>query len=142
MLVAYLCGRRPAATSHNVLLVGAVLREIVVDCINPHRVADFWSAVLEWDVHEDADVLWMSETGEPFPGLFLVFVQVPENKTAKNRLHLDVSLVGCTRDEEVDRLTTLGAMRVDIGQGEQGWVVLADPEGNEFCVLGRSADAS
>jgi hypothetical protein len=53
----------------------------------------------------------------------------------KNRLHLDVSPIDRTRDEEVDRLVALGASHVDIGQGEQRWVVLADPEGNEFCVL-------
>lgn len=57
-----------------------------------------------------------------------------------NRIHLDVSHVSCDRDEEVARLEALGAMRVDVGQGEQQWVVLADPEGNEFCVLGRRAD--
>ena len=58
----------------------------------------------------------------------------------KNRIHLDVSPVGCDRDEEVARLEGLGAKRVDVGQGDQPWVVLADPEGNEFCVLGRRAD--
>ena len=70
------------------------------------------------------------------PGL--LFVRVPEEKTVKNRLHFDFR--PDDRDREVDRLLALGAERVDIGQGEQTWVVLADPEGNEFCVLGsRSA---
>jgi hypothetical protein len=82
----------------------------------------------------------MSESGDPFPGVLIVFVRVREAKQVKNRLHLDVSPVGCDRDEEVARLEALGATPVDIGQGEQGWVVLADPEGNEFCVLGRRAD--
>jgi hypothetical protein len=82
----------------------------------------------------------MSESGAPFPDLLLVFVPVSETKTVKNRVHLDVSPVGCDRDEEVTRLEALGATRIDIGQGDQGWVVLADPEGNEFCVLGRRAD--
>jgi hypothetical protein len=122
--------------------MGAALREVSFDCNNPGQVAAFWSAVLGWDVHEDGEVLWMSQSGAPFPDLLLVFALVSEKKTTKNRLHLDVSPVGCSRDEEVARLETLGATRVDLGQGEQGWVVLADPEGNEFCVLGRRADAS
>jgi hypothetical protein len=61
----------------------------------------------------------------------LVFVRVPEDKAVKNRVHLDVSPVDQGRDEEVDRLLALGARHVDIGQGEQSWVVLADPEAND-----------
>jgi len=82
----------------------------------------------------------MSESGD-WRDLCLVFVQVPEGKSAKNRIHLDVSPVGCDRDDEVARLVTLGARPVDVGQADAPWVVLADPEGNEFCVLGRRADA-
>jgi hypothetical protein len=70
-----------------------------------------------------------------------VFVDVPEKKSVKNRVHLDVSPIGCDRDEEVERLIGFGATRADVGQGEQPWVVLADREGNEFCVLGRRVDA-
>ena len=62
-------------------------------------------------------------------------VAVPEGKTVKNRLHIDVSPIDSSQDEEVERLLALGARRVDIGQGDVGWVVLSDPEGNEFCVL-------
>jgi hypothetical protein len=113
--------------------MGAVLREIVIDCNDARLVADFWSQVLGWE-------LWMSATGAPFPDLLLVFGTVPEEKTVKDRIHLDVSPVGCDRDEEVERLLALGATHVDVGQGDQPWVVLADPEGNEFCVLGRRAD--
>ncbi len=120
--------------------MGAVLREIVIDCNDARLVAEFWGKVLGWDVHEHGEEFWMSESGEPFPGLCLVFGQVPEAKTVKNRIHIDVSPVGCDRDEEVARLEALGAKRADIGQGEQPWVVLQDPEGNEFCVLGRRAD--
>jgi hypothetical protein len=65
------------------------------------------------------------------PGL--LFVNVPEPKTVKNRLHLDFRPED--RDGEVERLLALGAVRADIGQGDQSWVVLADPEGNEFCIL-------
>ena len=120
--------------------MGAVLREVIIDCNDPRRVADFWGSVLGWDVQAAEDTYWMSQSGAPFPDLLLVFVPVPEVKSVKNRLHLDVSPVGCDRDEEVARLESLGATHVDVGQGEQGWVVLADPEGNEFCVLGRRAD--
>jgi hypothetical protein len=120
--------------------MGAVLREIIIDCNDTRKVAAFWSGVLGWKVQEQDEVLWMSESGAPFPDLLLVFVPVDDKKSAKNRIHLDVSPVGCDRDEEVDRLLALGATRVDVGQGEVPWVVLADVEGNEFCVLGRRAD--
>jgi hypothetical protein len=124
------------------LSMGAVLREVVIDCNDPRLVAEFWGQALGWEVHEsDDDFLWMSPSGEPFPDVPLVFLRVLEKKRSKNRLHLDLSPVGCDRDEEVARLVALGAQPVDIGQGEQRWVVLADPEGNEFCVLGRRADA-
>ena|SRR5947209_2370229 len=123
--------------------MGAVLREIIVDCNDTRKVADFWGAVLGWEVQETGGgAYWISQSGQPFPDLLLVFVPVPEKKTAKNRIHIDVSPVGCERDEEVDRILGLGATRADVGQGEQRWVVLADPEGNEFCVLGRRADLS
>ncbi len=120
--------------------MGAVLREVVIDCVEPRRVAEFWGDVLGWEVQQNEGVLWMSESGAPFPDLLVVFAPVSERKTGKNRVHLDVSPVGCERDVEVARLEALGASRVDVGQGEQPWVVLADPEGNEFCVLGRRAD--
>ena len=122
--------------------MGAVLREVIIDCNEPRRVADFWAAALGWTAQEDEDIIWMSASGAPFPDLLLVFVPVPERKSVKNRIHLDVSPVGCDRDEEVARLEGLGARRVDVGQGEERWVVLADPEGNEFCVLGRRADVT
>ena len=121
--------------------MGAQLREICIDCNDTARVADFWSKVLGWKVQTSQDdFVWMSESGEPFPGLVLVFAPVPEKKSVKNRIHIDVSPIGCDRDEEVERLLGFGATRVDVGQGEVPWVVLADPEGNEFCVLGRRAD--
>jgi hypothetical protein len=121
--------------------MGAVLREIVIDCSDTRRVADFWGQVLGWNVQEEGDVYWMSASGQPFPDMLLVFVPVPETKTVKDRIHLDVSPIGCDQDDEVERLIGLGASRVDIGQGDAPWVVLADPEGNEFCVLRRRVDA-
>jgi predicted enzyme related to lactoylglutathione lyase len=119
----------------------SVLNEIVIDCADAQRVADFWSAVLGWRVQREEDYLWMSESGDPSDGgLSLVFAPVPEPKTVKNRVHIDVSPRGCDQAEEVSRLIALGARHVDVGQGEVSWVVLADPEGNEFCVLRRRVD--
>jgi hypothetical protein len=70
----------------------------------------------------------------------LAFAHVPEGKTVKNRLHLDINPTDRDQDGEVARLLELGAPHADVGQGTQSWVVLADPEGNEFCVLaGRRA---
>jgi len=71
----------------------------------------------------------------------LLVIEVPEQKTVKNRVHLDVNPVGADQEEELQRLLALGARPVDIGQGETTWVVLADPEGNEFCLLRRRLDA-
>ncbi|MCZ4513160.1 VOC family protein, partial [Streptomyces sp. ActVer] len=66
----------------------------------------------------------------------LVFIQVPEGKTVKNRLHLDVSPIDGSTQDEVSRLLGPGATKTDVGQGPgRNWVVMADPEGNEFCVL-------
>nr|WP_235614657.1 VOC family protein [Streptomyces ambofaciens] len=66
----------------------------------------------------------------------LVFIRVPEVKAVKNRLHLDVSPIDRSTENEVSRLLGLGATRADVGQGaDRNWVVMADPEGNEFCVL-------
>ena len=70
----------------------------------------------------------------PVPPM-LTFAHVPEGKTVKNRLHLDVNPTDREQDEGVRRLLDLGARHADVGQGDESWVVLADPEGNEFCVL-------
>jgi predicted enzyme related to lactoylglutathione lyase len=120
----------------------SVINEIVVDCADPERVAEFWGAALGWDVQREGEYFWMSASGEPGDGgLILVFVPVPEPKTVKNRVHIDVSPRGCDQPEEVERLLGLGARHVDVGQGDDvPWVVLADPEGNEFCVLRRRVD--
>ena len=118
----------------------SVLHEIVIDCADAERVAAFWGEVLGWDVQSEGDYKWMSESGEPADGLILVFQPVPEPKAVKNRIHIDVNPRGCDQAEEVERLLGLGASHVDIGQGDVPWVVLADPEGNEFCVLRRRID--
>jgi uncharacterized protein (TIGR03086 family) len=122
--------------------MGSVLGEIVVDCTDPERVAGFWAEALGWRPQRASGHLWMSASGDPADGgLRLVFVPVPEPKTVKNRVHVDLDPVGCEQPEEVERLLALGASRVDVGQGDVPWVVLADPEGNEFCVLRRRVEA-
>ncbi|CAL9578782.1 hypothetical protein SUDANB58_04992 [Streptomyces sp. enrichment culture] len=130
--------------------------ELVVDCRDPERLAAFWCAVLGFEVIDRSE--GKVEIGSWVPTVeevrarqmppTLVFVRVPEGKTAKNRLHLDVSPVDGSTDDEVARLLGLGAATVDVGQGPgRSWVVMADPEGNEFDVLrtlappGRTAGA-
>ncbi|MEV0335166.1 VOC family protein [Nocardia sp. NPDC050717] len=118
--------------------------ELAIDCADPRGLARFWCAVLGYEV-QDVDGDEYVSIGSPLvpegkkrPGPVpptLSFIRVPEGKTVKNRLHIDVNPTDVDQDAEVERLLGLGARRADIGQGEQTWVVLADPEGNEFCVL-------
>ncbi|MDQ1569322.1 MAG: hypothetical protein QOF96_4202 [Actinomycetota bacterium] len=106
---------------------------VVVDAANPALMARFWAAVLDYQiVFEQPDEVVIARDRETYPGI--IFVPVPEPKTAKNRLHIDLN--PDNQDAEVARLLALGAKRVDVGQSDVvTWVVLADPEGNEFCVL-------
>ena len=122
--------------------MGSVFRELVIDCEDPLGLARFWADVLGWPVRQDDDgEVWLSSTGEETaPEPLLVFVPVPEAKAVKNRIHIDVSPVGCDQAEELERLLGLGARQVDVGQGDVNWIVLADPEGNEFCLLRRRRD--
>jgi predicted enzyme related to lactoylglutathione lyase len=106
--------------------------QVVVDAADPVELGRWWAAALEWVVvNDDPEEFEIRPTPDQMPGL--LFARVPEPKTIKNRLHLDFR--PDDRDAAVDRLLELGAARADIGQGEQSWVVLRDPEGNEFCVL-------
>ncbi|MCQ9134256.1 MULTISPECIES: VOC family protein [Streptomyces] len=106
--------------------------QTVVDAADPVALGRWWAAALGWVVVGDApDEYEIRPRRDRLPGL--VFVPVPEGKTVKNRLHLDFR--PDDQRAEVDRLLSLGARRTDVGQGERPWVVLADPEGNEFCVL-------
>ena len=108
--------------------------QVAIDCADPPRLAEFWAAVLGYDITEsDASVTSLEPPDRSGPGID--FIKVPEPKTAKNRLHLDLSPRDRDQPEEVERIVNLGARRIDIGQGSVSWVVLADPEGNEFCVL-------
>jgi len=109
--------------------------ELVIDAAEPRQIAQFWAAVLGYRVTDDSndnDVELQAPDGSP-PSL--LFTRVPEGKSVKNRLHIDVNPSGQDQQAELQRLIELGARHVDIGQGEQTWFVLADPEGNEFCLL-------
>ncbi|RPF26540.1 VOC family protein [Georgenia muralis] len=110
---------------------------IAVDAHDPSLVARFWAAALGWEVVESSpEIVSIAPAGG---GAGIDVIAVPEPKTVKNRLHLDLRADGTTRAAEVQRLLALGARRADVGQGpDVSWVVLADPEGNEFCVLSRS----
>jgi hypothetical protein len=110
--------------------------QVIVDSADPESQGRWWAAALGWAiVNDDPAEFEIRPEPERTPGI--LFVHVPEPKTLKNRLHLDFR--PDDRDREVDRLLSLGALRADIGQGEQSWVVLRDPEGNEFCVLSSRA---
>ncbi len=118
--------------------------ELAIDCTDPHGLARFWCSVLGYEVQDEEDGLVtigspVVPEGKHHPGPVppaLTFARVPEGKTVKNRLHLDVNPTGTDQDSEVRRLLDLGARHADVGQtGKESWVTLADPEGNEFCVL-------
>ncbi len=111
---------------------------LAIDAVQPRVVADFWCAVLGWQVVEESED-GVSIAAADGGGPTIDVLQVPEPKTVKNRLHLDLRADGMPTQAELERLLALGARRVDIGQGpDVSWVVLADPEGNEFCLLSRS----
>ena len=111
---------------------------ITVDSHDPRRLAEFWSKALGYRIYEDEDEDDENEVSivpDPPQGARITFYRVADAKTVKNRLHFDLRPPG-DQAAEVARLKELGATEVDIGQGDDvTWTVLADPEGNEFCVL-------
>jgi predicted enzyme related to lactoylglutathione lyase len=116
------------------------LVHMVIDAADPSRLARFWAAALGWKVAADEDGVanvWPHGFRYPDPtALPLVLLSVPEAKTEKNRIHLDLATESAAHQTAmVERLLGLGAVRADIGQGDVPWEVMADPEGNEFCVL-------
>ncbi len=130
--------------------MGLQLHGVTVDCHRPLSLARFWAAALGWPVPEygEKELAWLREQGvddpedDPAVPLFapdrsgprLLFLAVPEGKTVKNRMHLDVRPTTSMR-EEVERLTSLGAsVVVEVSDWGQTWTVMRDPEGNEFCV--------
>lgn len=106
--------------------------QLVIDAAQPRELAHWWAQALDWvTVSESDEECEIRPAPQRLPGL--LFTPVPEAKAGQNRLHLDFR--PADQDAEVQRLLGLGAVRADIGQGNQPWVVLRDPEGNEFCVL-------
>jgi hypothetical protein len=106
--------------------------QTIVDANDPAALGRWWATALGWVVvGEESDEYEIRPSADRLPGL--LFGRVPEAKLVKNRLHLDFR--PDDRDAEVERLLGLGATRADVGQGDESWIVLADPEGNEFCVL-------
>ncbi|MFJ2033928.1 VOC family protein [Streptosporangium sp. NPDC087985] len=108
---------------------------VTIDCAQPYELATFWREATGWELHPETDkaddeVLLQGK-------LNILFIRVPEDKSVKNRLHLDVTGAdGTTRDQEVERLLGLGATVHDDLRNPDGtgWVTMLDPEGNEFCV--------
>jgi predicted enzyme related to lactoylglutathione lyase len=141
-------GSLPARRDASVMIIGTGGTEgenvgvrwqcICVDTTDPGPVASFWEAALGWRrTHDEPDeVVLEPPAGSPEDGISpdLLFLRVPEGKSVKNRLHID--LRPDDQDIEIRRLEALGARRVTVGQTDEAtWVVLADPDGNEFCVL-------
>ncbi len=122
----------------------SVYRNITIDCHDAAALGDFWAQVLGWHVFTDDDPEVLVAPSFPYTAAVprMLFIPVPEGKTAKNRLHLDLTPVGTTRDEEVARLQALGATMVEDHRNDDGsgWAYLADPEGNEFCVERSDAE--
>ncbi|MBO4208908.1 VOC family protein [Micromonospora echinofusca] len=108
---------------------------VVVDCADPRAMARFWGGAMDWTVHEVTDDHARLRSARGV-GPYLEFLRTPDERTWWNRVHLDVApYLGDDQEMEVARLRALGATDADVGQGDVPWNVLADPEGNEFCVL-------
>jgi len=118
-----------------------------VDCANAYELSEWWKQVLAYvDLDGDPNLPGHEECmiRSPETGHHVLFIEVPDARAVKNRLHFDLRPVDRTRDEEVDRLVSIGASRLadhrDVRGDGTGWVTLADPEGNEFCVLRSDAE--
>lgn len=111
------------------------LHHVVVDTHDLPRLAAFWAGALGWRILSEREREVVIGPDENAP-VGMCFMPVTDQKTVKNRLHVDLTTGADDRDAEIERLLALGAERVDIGQtGDESWTVLADPEGNEFCVV-------
>jgi|BarGraNGADG00312_2_1021985.scaffolds.fasta_scaffold54034_2 hypothetical protein len=129
------CGQLHAGRRGEVPRLGSMSLEwahVIVHTAHPVELGQWWADALSWAV------VWQSEdeysirpAPDQRPGL--TFVTMRDAKVTKNRLHLD--FYPDSQTAEVDRLLAMGAQRADVGQGSQSWVVLADPERNEFCIL-------
>ncbi|MFI7101579.1 VOC family protein [Streptomyces sp. NPDC050161] len=108
---------------------------VAVDCADPRAMARFWGEAMDWTLHEVTDDHAVLRSAKGV-GPYLEFLRTPDAKTVKNRVHLDLRpYAGGDQAAEAARLRALGAVDIDLGQGDVPWTVMADPEGNEFCVL-------
>jgi predicted enzyme related to lactoylglutathione lyase len=115
--------------------MGVSLHHIVIDAYDLPALAGFWAQVLDWKVLSEREREVVIGPDETAP-VGICFMPAAAGKIVKNRLHLDLNPDPADRDAEIERILGLGARRVDVGQtGRESWTVLADPEGNEFCVL-------
>ncbi len=119
--------------------VPVALHHIVIDARDLGRLARFWSQVLDWRIlsEREREIVIGPDDGAH---LGICFMPSPDDKVVKNRVHLDLNpgadASPTEREDEIERILALGARRVDVGQrGDETWTVLADPEGNEFCVV-------
>jgi catechol 2,3-dioxygenase-like lactoylglutathione lyase family enzyme len=111
------------------------LHHIVIDTYDLPALARFWTQALGWPVlsEREREIVIGPDVNAP---VGICFMPVTDPKTVKNRVHVDLTTSAEDRDQEIERLIGLGARRVDVGQtGKEPWTVLADPEGNEFCVV-------
>ena len=120
----------------------SLVRHVTIDCADAYKLASFWAEVLGSTVSDDdvpGDPEALVSTAD---GLGILFIQVPESKKVKNRVHLDIQPQDRTRDEETERLLALGATLFEDHRKPdgRGWVTLFDPEGNEFCVERSAAE--
>ena len=118
------------------------IRNVSFDCTDPYALAQFWSGVVGHPVHPDHAPGDSEVVIDPPDGPRLYFQAVPEHKIVKNRVHVCLQPGDRDRDAEVDRLVALGAKVVDDHRtsGGDGWVVLHDPDGNEFCMTRSAAE--
>ncbi|MFC5661749.1 VOC family protein [Kitasatospora misakiensis] len=121
--------------------MASLVRHVTIDCADPYTLAQFWVEALDGALGE-GDGPGDSEIEVNSEGVSLLFIEVPEGKSVKNRVHLDLSPKDRTRDEEVERLIALGAKPFEDHRqlDGTGWVTLTDIEGNEFCVVRSAAE--
>jgi hypothetical protein len=125
----------------------AFISHTTIDCANAYELSEWWKPVLGYvDIDGDPNLPGHEECmiRDPQTGHMLLFIEVPDTKSVKNRIHLDLRPRSAKRDEELETLVAHGAKVVDDQRGKygpgSGWVVLADPEGNEFCILRSLAE--
>jgi Glyoxalase-like domain len=124
-------------------LMASRISELVLDCRDPEALAQFWCEVLDFVVldRDDGSVEIGPRRGFGGPQPTIILSRTDEPKKAKSRLHIDVNATDRDQSDELERLLKLGALPTDVGQtGQASWQVLADPEGNEFCLLKARLD--